>query len=203
MWCETADNRSGFLVLIKLWEVRFKCMWEMVRCLCIYIYKHSLLSFPPSLLSSFLPSLLLSFLPLFLLPSVLLISTENQIITQQLIDVSVSSFLEITSPGVWNQWKEGVPAPRGPDWAPGCPVDMTLLPIPGSAFSHHLPGCSQSTSTLQIWAACCDSHPSARSGTLKCHHEKGEEEGTSLWRVFWEGKYNVILCISSRCVRFL
>ena len=62
MWCETADNRSGFPVLINLWEVRFKCMWEMARCLCIYIYKHSLLSFPPSISSSFLPSFLLSFL---------------------------------------------------------------------------------------------------------------------------------------------
>lgn len=175
----------------------------MVRCLCIYIYKHSLLSFPPSLSSSFLPSFLLSFIPLFLLPSVLLLSTENQIIAQQLNDVSVSSFLEIVSPGVWNQWEEGVPAPRGPDRAPGCPVDVTLLPIPGSAFSHHLLGCSQSTSPPQIWVACCDSHPSAHSGTLTCHHEKGEEEGTSLWRVFREGKYNVILCISSWCFGFL
>lgn len=133
MWCETADNRSVFPVLINLWEVRFKCMWEMVWCLCIYIYKHSLLSFPPSVSSSFLPSFLLSFLPLFLLPSVLLLSTENQIIAQKLIDVSVSSFLEISSPGIWNQWKEWVPAPRAPDRGP---VDLTLLPIPGSAFSH-------------------------------------------------------------------
>ena len=65
--------------------MHFKYTREIVTYLCIYIYKHSLLSsFPPPSLPPSFPSFLPSFLP-----SVLFLSTENQITARKLTDVPV------------------------------------------------------------------------------------------------------------------
>lgn len=135
----------------------------MVRCLCICA------SFlPPSLCLILLPSS----------PSVFLCSPfywksnhctkANWCLCQKAFRNRLSRRMEST--------EGGSPSPKSPDWAPGCPCGRDVPAVtPGSASSHHLPGCSQHLHQ-QIRAALLLPHSFAHSVTLKCHHEEGERQ---------------------------
>lgn len=70
-------------------------------------------------------------------------------------------------------------------------MEMDLVAGPRVGFQPRAARGAQ-VSTLGKLATCFDSHSSASSATCEKHRAEA-----SLWRVFWEGNYNVILYISS------